>query len=475
MSTRESEDRFIGIDVGTSGLRVVAVTDEGRCVAAASRPIYSHRSPDQVTHEQDPSEWWRSACEALREITWSGGNAGERFRAVAVTSTSGSLVAADEAGRVLRPAILYDDERARVVAMRFAAEAPWLNASCSLARALWLREHEPSVWESSRWILHPTDWMTGMLTGRFGACDHSNALKLGFEAANDRWCELARRELAERLPEVQRSGTVAGAVREEAECKTSLPDGTVVVAGATDGMAGLIASGACEAGDANTTLGSTLVWKVLSNRPYATQGIYSHLHPAGLWACGAASNTGPGSLPSQTGNGGMIERDAAAEARLPTEALAYSLPGRGERFPFSRADACSFLEPCAGGETEEFAARLQSLAFVERWGYERLAASGVDIGAYVYSTGAASASPALARLRASVLGRSVVRCASPSAAHGAAILAASAIRYGGDVARAIRSMTSIQQTFEPVAELRSRYDELYGRFRAACRRREYDS
>ncbi len=442
----------------------------------ASRPICSHRSSDRVTHEQDPWEWWRSACEALREIeSGFGGNGRERLRAVSVTSTSGSLVATDEAGTVLRPAILYDDERAREEATRFVAEAPWLTASCSLARALWLREHEPATWKTSRWILHPTDWLTGMLTGRFGICDHSNALKLGFDAAEDGWCELARRELAERLPEVLRSGTVVGTVREEAACKTSLPVGTIVVAGTTDGMAGLIASGANATGHANTTLGSTLVWKVLSNRPFTTRGIYSHLHPAGMWACGAASNTGPGSLPAHDGNGAMSERDAAAEAHLPTEAMAYSLPGRGERFPFSRADACSFLEQCGGSQSEEFAARLQSLAFVERWGYERLQALGVHVGPSVYSTGAASASPALARLRASVLDRSVVRCASPSAAHGAAILAASAMRYGGDVAGAIQSMTKIQQTFEPVPELRSRYDELYTRFRGVCRRREYES
>jgi xylulokinase len=367
-------------------------------------------------------------------------------RALAVTSTSGSLVVAGEGGVPLRPAILYDDAR--------ATGRPTADASWSLAKAAWVRDHEPAVWAAARHLLHPADWLTGKLTGNWRLSDYSNSLKLGYDPVARRW---GSTELpAALLPEVLTPGVPAGRLSAGAARATGVPAGTTVAAGATDGIAGLLASGASRPGDGSTTLGTTLVWKLLASERPEAAGVYSHLHPCGLWAPGAASNSGPGCL------AGAAALDEAAAAYLPTALFTYPLGGAGERFPFRDAGARSFQtgEACCAAELH--AAQLQALAFIERWGYERISPT---LPGRVFSTGGAAASRVLSRLRAQVLGRPVLRAACASSAFGAAILAASEDYCG--VPAAIEAMVHPDTAIDPDSGTSS-YQELYLEFRAAC-------
>lgn len=235
----------------------------------------------------------------------------------------------------------------------------------------------------------------------------------------------------------------------QASAQCGLPKGIPVVPAATDGIADLVASGARRPGDANTTLGTTIVWKALClARPAASPGIYSHRHPGGWWAPGAAGNSGPGSLTWAGDPLPPAERDRCAGRYFPTPVLAYPLRAAGERFPFHSAEAREFMEGCPANEFERYAAQLQALALIERWGYERLNASGIDTGGTTWSGGRASASETLAQLRATVLGRPVCRSAHPEAAFGAAILTAAAVFHRGDVAAAIRAMTRAEAVID---------------------------
>jgi sugar (pentulose or hexulose) kinase len=116
---------------------------------------------------------------------------------------------------------------------------------------------------------------------------------------------------------------------------------------------------------------------------------------------------------------------------------------------------------------------LQSVSFVERWGYEVMEQCGVRVGDLVFSTGGAAESPIFAQLRSNVLNRQVVRCKHPTAAFGAAILAAAGTLYDDDISTAIRDMTAIGASYSPSSSLVRRYDEIYDRFRSACARRGY--
>ena len=165
--------------------------------------------------------------------------------------------------------------------------------------------------------------------------------------------------------------------------------------------------------------------------------------------------------------------DRLAAEYFPTSVLCYLLPGEGERFPFANPKAKSFVEGSPRDAGESYAAQLQSMALVERWGYEVLEGCGVKVGGKVYSTGAAAKSSVLSQLRANVLGRAVVQSRYPTAAFGAAILAATATVFSGNIFDAIRSMTSIRESHDPSGEQAAAYGEIYRSFRDACARRGY--
>lgn len=471
----------LGIDVGTGGARALAATAQGDVLAEAQIAIADSLA-DGTRHEQNPQEWWRAACSAVKDVLEKLAGAGSRgaIVGVAVTSTSGSLVLADSEGNPARPAILYDDSRGAAEAdelnRRLPQDAAQFNSSFSLIKAAWVRREESAIWDRTRFLLHPADWLTGKLTGQFGIADDSNALKLGYDSEIATWGQAVALAgiLAEKLPRVVRPGTPVGAVSKQAGQESGLPPGTPVLAGATDGMASLMASGACGPGDANTTLGTTLVWKVLSEaKPLLTEGMYCHRHPCGLWAPGAASNSGPGSLLRDAPSSAPEEMDRLAAEHLPSPTLCYLLRSKGERFPFLNPKAESFFEGRAASAGESRAAQLQSLAFVERWGYERLEECGVVVGEQIFSTGSAAASAVLSQLRANVLKREIIQCRHPSSAFGAAILAASPTLFADDLQSAIQGMTHVSASCSPDRTATVRYDSLYAAFRAACARRGY--
>ncbi len=470
----------VGIDVGTSGIRLSAVDLSGKVAWTGNEAFTDSHPTAEGIHEQHPSDWWSGICHLGRGLVQALPREERDILGVAVTSTSGTLVPVDRCGDPVCPAILYDDQRASSVAGELNREESgdgiFWTASHSLTKAIWLRNAEPQLWERVAHLLHPTDWITGKLAGQFDIADHTSALKLGYEVETDQWNGLVHRSGIPRavLPRIVRSGELIGRVCPESSAESGLPEAPVV-AGATDGIAGLIASGAASCGDANTTLGTTLVWKVLSTRKPAkiSSNIYCHLHPSGFWVPGAASNTGFGSVQLPRGLAPSDEFDRAALDYLPSRIFCYPIAGKGERFPFVNSETRGFVTAEPANMREWHAAQLQAVAFVERWGYEVLQRSGVSVGTTVYSTGGAASSITLSHLRASALNRRVVRCSDSNAAFGAAILAASAVHYAGQLPEAIRCMTRPAKISLPDPDLKSRLDEAYGRFQDECRRRGY--
>jgi len=201
--------------------------------------------------------------------------------------------------------------------------------------------------------------------------------------------------------------------------------------------------------------------------------MYCHHLPNNLRAPGAASNTGPGSLRFEDAGAPPEELDRRAAGYLPTPIQCYLLGSRGERFPFLNPRAEAFFEGNPASPDEAYAAQLQSLACVERWGYERLEACGVAVGSEVFSAGSAAASPVLSQLRANVLGKTVVLPRYPTAAFGAAILAATGAVFAGNIVQAIQSMSAILETYPPSPQRVPTFDAIYKSFRNACARRGY--
>lgn len=479
------DDRLaIGIDAGTGGVRALAVSTSGEVAAAAREPFPPpRRGLPRGWHEQDPESWWTAAQSCLAEVAARLGKRAETVVALAVDGTSGTLVCMNGAGEAVRPALMYNDARAGAEAEELCALAAGhcrrhgyrFAPSFAAARILWLLRREPETVAATRWFCHQADYIAARLGAPCGVSDYSNALKTGFDLFEERWPDWvgACEGMGERLPEVVAPGARLGELSPAAASATGLPAGTAVVAGATDGTAAFLASGAHLPGDDNTTLGTTLVFKRLASGPAASPDglVYSHKLPGGYWLPGAASNTGGEWIGAQFPGQDPAALDRQAEPLLPSGLVAYPLARKGERFPFACAGAEGFCDPEPASGLERFAANLQGVAFTERLAYEVLdAAAGAGDGG-IYATGAAARSDVWLQLRADATGRSVHRPECPESAFGSAVLAASVLL--GGLWPAARAMVRTERTFAPDRVRGAALEERYAAFRRALEKRGY--
>ena len=473
----------LGLDVGTQGARAVVCDAEGRTLASAQCPLAQPcRSLPDGWFEQDPEDWWRAACRCLSEVTAqlkAGGASPAQIRALAVDSTSGTVLPIDPHGRPLRPAIMYNDARASREAQQCneAAGAPLFNASFALAKILWVRTNEPNVYHAAARFIHAADFIVGKLTGRWDVTDFSNALKTGYDLSSLAWPEMIEAKLGiplSKLPAVATPGEPIAAVSAEAAQATGLAEGTIVAAGMTDGTAGFIASGAADPGQWNTTLGTTLVVRGVSHRPVHDPlgRIYNHRHPQGYWLPGGAGNTGGEWFALHFPNRDYAELDRQAEALLPTEAIVYPLARRGERLPFLCGKAEGFVLGDAGTEAGLYAAGLQGVALVERWTYELLDSLGAGYPREVFTTGGGARSRIWSQLRADVLQVPVAAPQNSEAAMGSAVLAASRTLYPS-LSSAARAMVRAGYRVEPRPALADLYKAKLGLLKDACASRGY--
>ncbi len=481
-----SRECVVGLDVGTQGARALAVDAAGRVLAAASQRLPERAGPPLPPgwSEQEVDSWWEAARACLQQV--GAQVAPERMVAIAVTATSGTVVPVDAAGRALRPALMYNDARAVEEAAQvqeagraLAAKLGYaFQASFALPRLLWIRIHEPELFERTACFLHAADYLVLRLTGELGLSDSSNALKTGYDLLELCWGKWIERDLGiplANLPRVTARGTRIGAVSAAAARETGLSPGLAVAAGATDGTAAFLASGAIAPGEWNATLGTTLVVRGVSRdlvRDPAGR-IYCHRHPEGYWLPGGASSTGGEWLERRFAGADWPALDRQALALSPTPLTVYPLARRGERLPFVAPAAEGFIEAPAGTETGAlYAAHLEGTACLERWVFEVMESLGVPVGPRIHVTGGAARSREWLQIRADLLGRTLVRPQVVEAAFGAALLAAAGTLHSSRSA-AVRAMVHPECAVEPRPALRDAYEALYARFREACARRGY--
>jgi xylulokinase len=255
---------------------------------------------------------------------------------------------------------------------------------------------------------------------------------------------------------------------------TGLPVGVPVLAGMTDGCTSQISTGAVAPGDWNSTLGTTLVIKGVTEQLLLDpQGrIYSHRHPAGYWLPGGASNTGGEAIALRFPQEKWDEFNAQALNLAPTDTIIYPLVRLGERFPFACAEAEGFVLRQPHDEVTNYVAHLEGVGYVERLAYEVLTRLGGQIGSTIYSAGGATRSRSWGQLRADILGRTLVRPEVTGGAMGAAIIAAAGTWYEGLIPAA-RAMVRLVEWVEPRLILAAVYEARYQQFKEACAARGY--
>lgn len=473
----------VGIDLGTQSVKAAAVEEDGRIAAWGATSLCSTRTGG-IEHEQDPEEWWQAVGISCREVSRALGDA--EVAGVATCSTSGTVLLADAGGRPLTPALMYDDGRAEDEA-RLAQRVGYglwrsmgyeMSHSFGLPKLLWLlRSLRESTASPETRLLHQADLVSGRLAGEPVATDYSHALKTGYDLVNDHWPTDVFDDLGvpvSALPHVVRPGTQIGAVHRRAATHCGLPPGTPILAGMTDSCAAQIAAGALAEGRCNSVLGTTLALKGSSRELLSDPGggVYSHRHPDGGWLPGGASNTGAGALARRLGASDLSALERGAGSRGPAATVIYPLVGRGERFPFARADALGFELREPRDELDLYLAILEGVAFAERLCFSRLQNLGARTAGPVALTGGACGSRFWSQLRTDVLGLStfVPHSAEPSV--GMAILA----RAGaGSLSETASRMSSVAERFEPDPARAGRLAENFECFCTALVERGYIS
>ena len=297
---------FLGLDIGTLGVKGVMVSGAGRVFAAAR---HDHGvTPVAGWAEQDAEDqWWGDGLKVIRDLLATPGVDPAEVAANCVSGLTPCLCLRDDAGRPLRPAILYSDNRALAqLAEINTALGLWLTAQAITPKWRWLAEHEPDVLRDAWCGRSSHNYVVYRLTG-VPSMDYDTASIVGgvFDSARKAWDERACAAVglaARLLPALHAVTTTVGRVTEEAAAITGLRPGTPVIAGTGDTFPTLVGCGAVDVGDAMISLGTTGLL-TLTTRPLATAAAGPHFEGAdgdrgavlGPPTCWRAARPWPGS------------------------------------------------------------------------------------------------------------------------------------------------------------------------------------
>lgn len=269
----------IGIDLGTSSLKTILFDQKGNKIAAASQE-YPMSQPQNGWAEQNPEDWFQAAVKTLRQIAAESKISKESIVSIGISGQMHGLVMLNREGKVLRPCILWCDQRTESECQELTnlvgkERLIELTANPALtgftaSKILWVRRHEPEIFAQCRHILLPKDYLRYRLTGAF-ATDASDASGMQlFNVAQRKWSK----EMADAvgipmtyLPKVYESPEITGFLQKEIADLTGLSIGTCVVAGAGDNAAAAVGTGVIEQGRAFTTIGTSGVVYAHTKKP----------------------------------------------------------------------------------------------------------------------------------------------------------------------------------------------------------------
>ena len=260
----------LGIDIGTSGTKTIAIDEHGTILASASAE-YPCDHPRPGWSEQDPELWWHATKRTVQQVLDSGKLQATDVAGVGLSGQMHGSVFLDSAGTVIRPALLWNDQRTAAECQEIEEKAGGREALIRLVanpaltgftapKLLWVREHEPAHWERVGQVLLPKDYVRYRLTGTFATevSDASGTLML--DVANRRWSNelLAKLDIDRSLlPACFESQEVSAQVSELGSKATGLPVGTPVVGGGGDQPAGAVGNGIVRQGVVSATMGTS--------------------------------------------------------------------------------------------------------------------------------------------------------------------------------------------------------------------------
>lgn len=484
---------LLGLDLGTSGVKAMLLP------ASGGEPL-SHTvdltldTPRPGWSEQHPETWWTAAVTAIRAVLERSGVAPGEIVALATSGQMHGATLLDGTGTVLRPAILWNDARtgaqcdAITERVGLAQLLAWVAnpalAGFTLPKLLWVREHEPEVFDRIATVLLPKDYLTYRLTGELvtEASDASGTLL--FDVARRRWsADLAGAlDIAlSILPPVHESSAVVGRITAAAAGATGLREGTPVVAGGADNACAAVGMGVTRPGQVLASVGTsgTLVAPTASPDvdPQGRLHTFCHAVPNTWYAMGVVLSAG-GSLRWFRDTLGDTERAAAQRAGrdpydLIVEEAAAVPPGSegliflpylsGERTPHGDPNARGAFVGLSLRHTRAHLARsvIEGVTFALADAAGLMRDLGIDLDT-IRMTGGGAHSALWRQLLADVLGCAVVTAtADAGPALGAAILAGVGVGVYPSVAEGASSAIDLTSLVEPRSEQGERYRRLH--------------
>ena len=409
---------YLGIDFGTTGARAQVIDAEGQVVGEDQRDF-------GTLNEYETADVWRDALWDL--ISALPPTIRTQLTALALDGTSGTVLACDAELAPRHPPLLYNDDRAVAEARMIQRIAPPGHPAAAvtsgLAKVLWLKQRLGLT--GARVYLNQADWLSGLLTERVGFSDYHNALKMGLDLDTLAWPDWVKHLTdLDYLPTPLMPGSYLANISPARSRYLGINPACVVRAGTTDSIAAFLASGANQSGQAVTSLGSTLVLKLLSDTRVesAEHGVYSHWFGS-RWLAGGASNAGGAVLRQFFDDGQLATLSAAIDPTLPSPLDYLPLPRPGERFPVNDPHLSPRLTPRPADDAAFLHGLLEGLARIETQGYRLLTELGATPLGQVFSAGGGAANLSWARIRQRLLGVPVVRAIHTQSAYGAAQLA----------------------------------------------------
>ncbi len=414
---------YIGIDLGTSGCRATAIDGQNNIIASRQQALIS--SPHTPPYsEQDPEYHWQVVEQVLSGLIRQCH--GYTIEAIAVAATSGSILVTDNNGRPLTPLLMYNDSRAVEQSKQIASIAPAESgahgASSGLAKLLYAQQHNDLP--ENGILMHQADWINFNLGTPLGITDQNNALKTGYDPVKQCWPPWIDEALNKQLlPKVITPGNVIGQLSDKLCRQFKLDMPPDIVAGTTDSIAALLATGANKSGDAVTSLGSTLVVKLISDTPIFVpeQGVYSH-RLGNKWLVGGASNTG-GAVLKHYFNSAQLQI-LSKQIPLDNKPLDYyPLLSMGERFPINDPELKPKLTPRPDSDADFLYGILNGIAKIEQQAYQCLEQAGATPLNAIRTVGGGAMNSVWQAIRQRHLSVPFITPQQTEAAYGAALLA----------------------------------------------------
>ncbi|HET7031328.1 MAG TPA: xylulokinase [Candidatus Limnocylindrales bacterium] len=480
----------LGIDTSTTATKAVLVRDDGT-VAGIGSSAYSFDVPRPLWSEQDPELWWQGTVEAIRSVLTLSDARGEEIVAIGLTGQMHGLVLLDASDRVLRPAILWNDQRtaAECDAIRAAVGPERLIAltgndaltGFTAPKLVWVRDHEPELWARAARVLLPKDFVRLRLTGDHAMDKADGAGTILFDLAARDWSSEVVDALGiprAWLPPTFEGPSVTGVVSAAAAAATGLRAGSPVVAGGGDQAANAVGVGVVDPGTVALSLGTSGVVFAATDAPIVEPRgrVHAFCHAVpDRWHLMSVMLSAAGSfrwfrdtLAPGEDFGALAE--SAGSVAAGSDGLWFLPYLTGERSPHPDPLARGAFVGLTVSHERRHLARsvLEGVAYGLRDGLDLMTGAGMPAPSTIRASGGGIASPVWRQILADVLEAEIVTVATTEgAAFGAAVLGAVGAGWFGRVADAtsVWVSTTLAATPGPDAAAyrdgHARYRDLY--------------